>query len=285
MGTRHPPPRLDPGCEPPALGTVKLGLLGAVALLLAGAYAFGMTWWFEPLEADNGGRLPPLYFDIQGIAPIGYTQFAVALGVFAGTMSKKVLPAIGATFAGYFVVRVLIETLARPRYISPLTTSLPISSAQQPNFDSSGWVLSQGITNGTGKLVAPNSTVQCAAVSGNTLVSTGSCDAGLGSQGLGQGPYSNWVRYQPDSRFWDFQGIETGISSPLPPSCSTSPSAASAASAASPEQPALSAARERDVETVSLTQDFGLATKEGCRESGASAAPAVGPCADSSRWA
>jgi hypothetical protein len=31
------------------------------------------------------------------------------------------------------------------------------------------------------------------------------------SRGLGPGPFSNSTQYQPASRFWEFQAIETGI--------------------------------------------------------------------------
>jgi hypothetical protein len=38
-----------------------------------------------------------------------------------------------------------------------------------------------------------------------------SCGDQLIQQGLGPAPFGNWMRYQPSSRFWAFQGIETGI--------------------------------------------------------------------------
>jgi ABC-type transport system involved in multi-copper enzyme maturation permease subunit len=192
----------------------KIGLLGLVTLLLAAAYALGMTWWFGPLVTDGGGRLGPISFDVQGIVPIAYTLFAVAVGLLAGTMVKKVLPAMGITLGGYVAVRVLIEVLARPRYLSPLTASIPIASTDQFNSASGAWVYSQGIINGNGKLVMANSRINCA-VDGPraTRVPAGSnpCGNGLVAQGLGPGPFSNWERYQPGDRFWAFQGIETGI--------------------------------------------------------------------------
>jgi ABC-type transport system involved in multi-copper enzyme maturation permease subunit len=196
---------------------VKFGLVGGVTLVLAAAYALGMTWWFGPLVTNGGGRLGPISFDVQGIAPIGYTLFAVALGIFASTIWKKILPAMGVTLAGFAVGRVLIETLARPHYASPLTASIPITSTEQFNSASGAWVYSNGIINAAGKLVLPNASIGCAG--GNTGVSgaipsapgSDPCGGGLLSQGLGPAPFSNWQQYQPASRFWEFQGIETGI--------------------------------------------------------------------------
>ncbi len=195
---------------------VKFGLIGAITLILAAAYTLGMDWWAEPLVA-NGGRMGPIVFDIQGIAPIGYTLFAVALGILASTVWKKVLPAMGVTLAGYAVIRILIETLVRPHYRSPQTASIPITSTKQFNGAANDWVLSNGVINGAGKLVMPNSGISCGGPGGNAgvagAVPSGSdpCNGGLLSQGLGPGPFSNWQQYQPASRFWEFQSIETGI--------------------------------------------------------------------------
>ena len=195
---------------------VKFGLIGAATVVVSAVYTFGMDWWSAPLVA-NGSRLGPVEFDIAGAAAIAYTLFAVALGIFAGTQWRKVLPAMGVTLAGYAVVRVLIETLARPRYLSPLTSSLPITGSEQLNNVSGAWIYSNGITNGAGKLVMANTTISCGGRGGNVSVSgavpnsTDPCDGGLLSQGLGPGPFSNTMRYQPASRFWEFQGIESGI--------------------------------------------------------------------------
>jgi ABC-2 family transporter protein len=191
----------------------KFGLIGAITLVLAAAYAAGMSWWFGPLVTNGGGRLGPVSFDVQGIAPIGYTLFAVALGIWLGTLTHKVLPAMGITLAGYAAVRILIETLARPRYMSPASASIPISSKQQFNPAAGDWIYSRGVINGAGKLVMPNGQVGCSG-DGPANVPTppgGGCDAGLTAQGHGAGPFSNWIRYQPGTRFWAFQGIETGI--------------------------------------------------------------------------
>jgi hypothetical protein len=182
----------------------EFGLVGAVALIFATAYALGADWWSGPLIA-GGGRMGQLVFDFEGVVPIAYTLFAVALGVLVGAVSKKVLPAMGVSLAGYVVVRVLIEVFARPRYQSPLTASFPVASNDQFNTPGA-WTSSQGIVNGAGKLVQPNSFMTCAGSGG-----TGSCGDQLAQQGLGPAPFSNWQQYQPASRFWEFQGIEAGI--------------------------------------------------------------------------
>jgi len=183
----------------------EFGLIGAVALVFATAYSLGVGWWSGPL-ISNGGRMGQFVFDFEGVVPIAYTLFAVALGVLVGAVSKKVLPAMGITLAGYAVVRVLIEVFARPRYQSPLTASFSVTSNDQFNTPDA-WTYSQGIVNGAGKLVQPGAQMTCAGQSGGA----GTCGDQLAQQGLGPAPFSNWEKYQPASRFWEFQGIETGI--------------------------------------------------------------------------
>jgi hypothetical protein len=186
----------------------KFGVVGGVAVVLAAVYALGMTWWFGPIVQNGGGRLGPVSFDVQGFAPIGYTVFAVALGVFVGTMMPKVLPAMGVTLAGYAVVRVLVEALARPRFMAPETMKLALDSQRQFNSNAGDWIYSQGVVNANGKLVVPDSQIGCQPAPGS---SGAKCGGELVSQGLGPGPFSNWIQYQPGSRFWAFQSIETGV--------------------------------------------------------------------------
>jgi ABC-type transport system involved in multi-copper enzyme maturation permease subunit len=178
----------------------KFGLVGAGALVAAIGYALGVSWWYEPLVAAGNGRLGPVLFDVQGIAPIGYTLFAVALGIVAGTLWRKMLPAMAVTLVGFIGVRILIETLARPNYAPARTLTYPLASQLQPNPSSGAWISSEGIRNAAGKLVMSNAQIGCPPSATN-----------CGSQmGLGPGSY-NWQLYQPADRFWLFQGIETGI--------------------------------------------------------------------------
>jgi hypothetical protein len=175
----------------------KFGLVGGATVVLAVLYAVGVSWWFGPLVTASSGRMGYLSFDVQGVAPIGYTLFAVALGVCAGTLWRRVLPAMGAALVGFAAVRVAVETLARPRYMSPETLTFSPQSALQPNPATGDWVYSQGVRDATGHLVASGAQV-------------GPCPpAGCGGD-VAAGSY-NWQLYQPGNRFWEFQVIETGI--------------------------------------------------------------------------
>ncbi|MEU0548996.1 transporter [Micromonospora sp. NPDC005979] len=185
---------------------VKFGLVGGAVVLLAVGYGLGMSWWVEPLtQAAQEGRLGVIVFDLQGIVPIGYTLFAVALGIFAGTVFKRMLPAMGITLAGFIGVRAAVEILARPHYQPAKTQTFPIEGGGIPEGDRGNWVLAVGIRDADGTMVAENTRIQCPP--GGKGPDGRVCGADLG---LGPGAY-NWEMYQPADRFWLFQSIETGI--------------------------------------------------------------------------
>ncbi|MEU5785744.1 ABC transporter permease [Micromonospora lupini] len=185
---------------------VKFGLVGGAVVLLAAGYGLGVSWWVDPLtKAAHEGRLGVIVFDLQGIVPIGYTLFAVALGIFAGTIWKRMLPAMGITLAGFIGVRAAVEMLARPHYLPARTQTFPIEGPGIPEGDRGNWVLAVGIRNPDGTMVAENTRIQCPP--GGKAPDGRVCGAELG---LKPGAY-NWEMYQPADRFWLFQGIETGI--------------------------------------------------------------------------
>ncbi|MET8352385.1 MULTISPECIES: transporter [unclassified Micromonospora] len=185
---------------------VKFGLVGGATLLAAVCYGLGMSWWVDPLtQTAHEGRLGVIVFDLQGVAPIGYTLFAVALGIFAGTVWKRMLPAMGITLAGFIGVRAAVAVLARPHYQPAKTLTFPIEGVTEPQTERGGWILAQGVRNADGTMVAPDTRIQCPP--GGKGPDGRACGSELGIE---PGAY-NWQLYQPADRFWLFQGIETGI--------------------------------------------------------------------------
>ncbi|HEX5995264.1 MAG TPA: hypothetical protein VFY84_09010 [Jiangellales bacterium] len=185
---------------------VKFGLVGAATVTAAVCYGLGMSWWVSPLtQAAEEGRLGFIVFDLQGIAPIAYTLFAVALGIFAGTIWRRMLSAMAASLVGYIGVRAAVEILIRPHYRPARTLTFPVDGAGEPWIGRGDWMLSSGVRDASGKLVLPDAQVHCPP--GATAPGGRACGAELG---LGPGAY-NWRLYQPADRFWLFQYIETGI--------------------------------------------------------------------------
>ncbi|HEY3867158.1 MAG TPA: ABC transporter permease subunit [Actinocrinis sp.] len=191
---------------------MRFGLIGGAALVLAVVYALGVAWWSGPLVAAGGGRFNVLSFDVQGVVPIGYTLFAIALGVCAGTFLGRTLSAMGATLAGFVVVRVVVAQAARPHFMAAASLTYPLRSALTTNPMANDWIFAQGVIGANGQVMVPNTHVNCPVgdVSGGSTGLGPVPVHGCSSLRVGKGA-SNWLLYQPGDRFWAFQGIETGI--------------------------------------------------------------------------
>jgi hypothetical protein len=193
---------------------VKFGLIGGAVLLLAGGYAALMTWWLDPLTRTLVVPLGYLIFDLHGVVPVAYTLFAVALGTFAGAVTRKVLPAMGATFVVFLAVRAVTEFFVRPKLRGVQEYRIPTSAAEPlvPNPATRDWILDSAVHNADGSVRQADATGFCRpggpppdggpAPSVPPRTDTGPCgDAGT---------YNLWT-YQPAGRFTLFQAVESGI--------------------------------------------------------------------------
>jgi ABC-type transport system involved in multi-copper enzyme maturation permease subunit len=185
---------------------VKAGWLLLAAAVLAGAVSAIVTWWSGPYNALSGDAFASNRFDVTGIVPVSYALFAMALGICAGLVLRRVIPAMAVTLAGFAGVRVLISQVLRPHYMTPVTVYYNLAGNWSPTGSYLG--VSQGI-------VGPNGQSPPAASSGaiyNGISVPAECaqsnniSACLASHG-----YRGYLSYQPSNRFWAFQGIETGI--------------------------------------------------------------------------
>ena len=181
---------------------VKFGVIGGATVAAAVVYGFGVSWWVRPLsQAQFESRFEVPLFDMQGLAPVGYTLFAVALGIFIGTVWPRMLPAMAFTLVGFVGVRVALTALARPNYVPPEARTHLVAGGIRPAGELNDWSLGVGVRNPDGTMVVPHGRIEC----GEEF--TPDCGSG---NGLEPGAY-NWEAFQPADRFWLFQGIETGI--------------------------------------------------------------------------
>lgn len=183
---------------------VKLGLAGSVAVAAALIYGFGVSWWFTPLtRSGSTPRFNELLFDMQGLAPVGYTLFAVAVGVVAGTIWRKVLPAMAVTLVAVIVVHALV-LFARPYYQAPEEITFSVRAPGVEYNEMRGdWILATGVRDAEGNLKLSDGMIPCPA--------SGQAENGTpcGGGGVDDGAY-NWIQIQPRERFWTFQLIEAG---------------------------------------------------------------------------
>jgi hypothetical protein len=168
----------------------NLGWALLAAAAWGGALAALFTWWRGPDNAVDG-PVKFIYFDVQGVAPIAYTVFAMALGIAAGALFRRVVPAITTTLVVFPAVRIVTALYLRPLFavsknVSPLASTPPLS-----------YSLGADILPG-----AAGPTTACASPAGGQQDSL-ACLAAHG--------YQNHITYLPASRFWPVQGVESGI--------------------------------------------------------------------------
>jgi len=182
--------------------TTKIVLISLTGIVAAAAYALLLTWWIEPLNKAGGSRLNWLVFDLQGVVPLAYTLFAVALGIAAGTLTRKVLPAMGITLGVFLVARVLIGWLARPHYLPQVQRKIPVVTALLPNDLHGDWVIKNGVYDASGRQLVANGGRFCPPEAvGQGRPGPADCDP----------TQMNIEFLQPASRFWTFQWIEAGL--------------------------------------------------------------------------
>jgi ABC-2 family transporter protein len=195
--------------------TAKAGWLLLAAVACGGGIAALTTWWSGPVNAMTGGAFDPGQFDTQGIVPIGYAVFAMALGIAAGTVARRTLPAIAVVLGGFIGMRLVISDLLRPHYMAAVTTYYHLTGSFTP--PGQAWVYAQGAVSATGVVVPsgwgdlyPALQPVCRNLLGtpgpgktSSMSAVFSCMQAHGWRGF--------ATYQPADRYWPFQGIETGI--------------------------------------------------------------------------
>jgi hypothetical protein len=186
------------------------------------------AWWAAPIGRAIGrggtqggiartGRFYPLVFATHGIIPLGYAAFAFALGVTAGVLIRRTVPAMAVTLAIFAAVQLAMPLWIRPHLFRPVHTTVAIGSeiainggGPQGNYTLTtftlpghpgAWILSSGAVNAAGD---PVSTVgACANANFRSPSSALDC---LASHGVRVA-----VTYQPASRYWAFEWTETAI--------------------------------------------------------------------------
>ena len=184
---------------------VKVGLVIGGCLVVAGALALLLTWWFQPWDALTG-RFADAGFDFEGPVLAAYVLFALALAVAASALVRRAIPAMVVTLAGFLAVRLPIEFHFRPMYETPLTKTFdPASPASRASaaLSRADWVISSPFIDHAGHQVADQHVYDTCLSASPTKDTFFQCVSAHG-----------WLVseiYQPASRFWTFQGIETAI--------------------------------------------------------------------------
>jgi ABC-2 family transporter protein len=183
----------------------KLVPLAVAVTAVAGAFTVLFAWYNQPWSA--AGYASPFaarVFSLLGVAFAAWTLAAFAIGVLAGMLIRRAVPAIAATLAAYAGLAFATGLWLREHYLTPLVT-------RNPNPPGSGWAISGWYTKGGRFAFGDHGS---GVVSVARRLCSGHCrtrsGAGSFQQLLARHGYTHWISYQPGSRFWPFQWIEGG---------------------------------------------------------------------------
>jgi hypothetical protein len=213
---------------------VKLTVGGLAAMAVTEALSLLFAWWAAPLgrAAGLGGsgnlaleQFNPLAFATQGITPLGYAAFAFILGVTAGALIRRTVPAMAVTLAIFAALQIAMPLWIRPNLFPASHTTVAVTSDTTLNLFTThsphtftfslatdsltgqpgAWIRSSGAADAAGHPVSSvvPSACSAAASSGGPGPALANC---LASRGIRIA-----VAYQPSSRYWPLQWTETAI--------------------------------------------------------------------------
>jgi hypothetical protein len=225
------------GCHGGGCGQPADAFLGAFAMAVTEGFSLLQAWWAAPISRAidlggsvsvfSGSRFSPFAFATGGTAPLGYAAFGFALGVTAGLLIRRAVPAMALTLAIFVAVQVVMPLWIRPHLLPADQTTVAIAASHATFSDLSGapaltatavpgqpgaWILSSGPVDAAGRAVSALPAA-CGQTAGSgtpaSSLTTGSpsdvvpCLAGHGIREA--------VSYQPASHYWPLQLTETGI--------------------------------------------------------------------------
>jgi hypothetical protein len=197
--------------------TAKLAIVGAAAAATAGLLSWAVTSWAHQIDQATGDRITPGLFAARGIVPIGYAVFAFTLGVTAGMLIRRTVPAMAATLAIYSAAVISMQEWIRAHLTPASHATIPLDTSALDtlmigegneltvvgNEDLPGaWVLSNQTITPTGQVfTGPANPQYCGPDAAPQL-----CTDWVDSLGLRQD-----LTYHPANHFWPLQWTETGI--------------------------------------------------------------------------
>jgi hypothetical protein len=218
---------------------VKLAVVGLASMAAAGLFSLAVTWWSSPIDRVNLNRFGAGMFGERGITPIGYAAFAFVLGVTAGVLIRRTLPAMATTLVVFLAARLTFTLWVRPHLLAPTVRDFALTTAPVGFGSTNGgpMTLFPDVPNIPGawiyapKIVDPAGHGLTAQVVASACPNLGAAAPPPGSgAGFRERPapggvggvlhecltklgatYHEVVAYQPASRYWAFQWYETAI--------------------------------------------------------------------------
>ena len=199
---------------------VKLALGALASMAAAGLTSLMVIWWSSRLDQVNAAPFDTLRFGARDVVPLGYAVFAFVLGVTAGLVFRRVLPAMLTTLVGFVVIREIVSSWVRPHLLAPAHIALPITASTPVSIDQTAtgtisafesirgvslpndWVYSVNIADHAGHAPTTSFLNRACPLGNYGPVHPAACTARLAAR------FHQLVTYQPGSRYWPMQWYE-----------------------------------------------------------------------------
>lgn len=221
----------------------KLALGGVATMTIAGLLTLTITRWYR-IRDQVSDQNPYAVFDRRDIVPVAYAAFAFASGALIGAVIRRAITAMAATLGAFVIVRIAISIWVRPHLLTPLHTPLsllganpatpvhlgigsnsggPLQLFAEGEGPSRSWTLSSQLVTNSGRVPSsgeisaflrqhcpnvnfaqPQSQPGPGITHGTAETSGHACLVQVANA------FRLLVTYQPGSRYWAFQWLETG---------------------------------------------------------------------------
>jgi hypothetical protein len=170
--------------------SMKFALTVGAGILLFSLLFVLLFWWSTPLYQFGTNRLTPPGFDAMGPVFPASAVLALTLGMLAGALTRRTVPAMLLTLVLLLSIRLPVENLLRPNYLPAITVSQPLGPnlEEQPIPGAGKWIIEVGMVDPHGD-----------------KTNQASCPT---AQPCG---YRMYYTYQPINRCWSFQWIEASM--------------------------------------------------------------------------
>jgi ABC-type transport system involved in multi-copper enzyme maturation permease subunit len=224
---------------------IKISALLVCLLAGMGLLVSIFLWWKVPNLFPSINLWGYENYEVWSPVMVAYTLFALALGICAGTVIKKAVPAMAVTMVIFVIMRLLIAVYWRPYFVPPMVVHVPWVDNRGPISGWDLWIKGETVdrqgnrydfTNGPCKEPSGMGSLEhtpsratlyrnMALPLMNVTLPMGKMSGPGGSQGgSGDDPQTNAFNkcmtahgiqnkytYQPADRFWLFQEFESGI--------------------------------------------------------------------------
>jgi ABC-2 family transporter protein len=189
----------------------KLLLPGLASAAAVGLVSGLLTWAASPVDQVAGDRFSALLFGTRNIVPVAYAVFGFGLGAVLGLVVRRTVPAMALTVLVFTVVQVLTPGLVRPHLSTPVTGVAPLNAGTVQHLSFLGADGSVGglripdawVVSTSRMLAADGQPIDPGRVLGCPLDVIETCVAQLDVHVV--------ARYQPASRYWEFQWLESAL--------------------------------------------------------------------------